>query len=826
MVSSHRHQPKALNLPVQNNSSPIFPSDAFSPIDASFNIPQNEIINSGSTSLSIILAEPVLFLRGLTIRESAERLPSLLRGTLVVRVTKPSKIKTISLTFKGTARTEWPEGIPPKKSEYFESKDVHSHTWPFFNAMFPMSDYSSGANMVRNYRGHHKNSLSLDARPSIPTSPVSPVRTEASSERPDYRRTHHRTFSSPTNSAESTRGVRALAGKLRRAASPSPVSTTREAFFSSLNLGPHRSFSRDEAVEVETQSKGYRTFDPGEYFYNFELAIPQSLPESLENTYGSVSYALVATIERPGAFRSKISGSQAVTFVRCPADNNIEINEPIAISKAWEDQLYYEIVISGKAFPIGTRMPISFKFTPLAKIELHRIRVYITENSEYFCRNKKVHRMDPTKRFLLEELVSEHGPSGNLLLELEGGDADTTDLDLEPLIPETFPKRKDNLHPFSTYENIKVHHWVKIVLRISRSDPDPKAEPGKKKHFEISIDSPIHLLDAKCTNTNVYLPAYVDPVSRRTSVTSVQPVPFTPFPASASTDSPQRPAQPISVLRGQANPPPPFDADESPPVLSRIPSQEPPNYESVVLNESSYVKRYASYHETEGDAVLEASQRSVNTRSVRHLRSSLSLRTSNTDISSSGSIQSIPSQDSSSFTSLGPSSTNHASSTSRQNVVESISSTEITEESCSTNATSSNPAIMRLQNNHEQSTTSVDIVDQSSLAETQPSANANTSSIETASNIDENNLETAGERASTNDVPPTSDDNPYLGTSSMDLTPLLAAPTLSRVVSDDGSIHVNTGRGPLDSSADIGLLLGSEFEDDQESLASTPSLWI
>lgn len=479
---------------------------------------------------------------------------------------------------------------------------------------------------------------------------VLPSRSRANSgasdlERPSFRKSHHhtRSQSSATSSLqlseqpqESTNAIKAFADRLRRAASPSPgppqisspphrvsssvslaskrsasvrpsYSPSRDPSSSSLvhNLVPRRSFSKDEPVEAETQQKGYRTFEPGEYYYNFELPIPQSLPESLECNFGSVKYYLDAAVDKPGTFRTKVSGSKLVPIIRAPSDNNLEISEPIAIAKSWEDQLYYEIVISGKAFPIGTRIPIAFKLTPLAKVQLHRIRVYMTENCEYYCKNKRVHRIEPTKRFLLEEIASKEGLSGNLLLELAPSgptpnafEGISVENEITPLIPTEFPLKKETLHPNSTYENIKVHHWIKIVLRISRKDPNPApgADPAKRKHYEISIDSPIHLLDPHCTNSNVYLPPYIDPVSRRPSAAAHH----RPFPAPADGPPSLTPMadRPIHFLRKPSVAPPPFDADEPPPPIpDDVPEEEeedPPTDGAPLISSASSVSSGSS----------------------------------------------------------------------------------------------------------------------------------------------------------------------------------------------------------------------------------------
>jgi hypothetical protein len=49
-----------------------------------------------------------------------------------------------------------------------------------------------------------------------------------------------------------------------------------------------------------------------------------------------------------------------------------------------------------------------------------------------------------------------------------------------------------------------------IVLRLSRSDT---SDPTKRRHFEISIDSPFHILSCRATQANTSLPAYSIPES-------------------------------------------------------------------------------------------------------------------------------------------------------------------------------------------------------------------------------------------------------------------------------------------------------------------------
>jgi arrestin-related trafficking adapter 3/6 len=233
-----------------------------------------------------------------------------------------------------------------------------------------------------------------------------------------------------------------------------------------------------------------------------------------------------------------------------------------------EDQLHYEILISGKAFPLNGIIPVAFKFTPLAKVRLHRIKVFLSENVEYYCRDKKVHRMEPMRKLQVFEKVaqkssSENAPTGSIVREpsflgtagsgigisgtrqspaaqnasrpttlsrmgrpgiprlatvkddltthsllgnLEGGDASGISTEFEIDIPlpgcqavrtpldirnKNSPLVPVKFHHGTIWSNIVVHHWIKIVLRISKAD---ETNRGKRRHFEISIDSPIHLL--------------------------------------------------------------------------------------------------------------------------------------------------------------------------------------------------------------------------------------------------------------------------------------------------------------------------------------------
>ena len=71
---------------------------------------EKPIASGNGVAVSIALAEPVLFLQGFDHSELADRTTTMLRGSLHLRITKPAKIKAITLKFRGRSETEWPEG--------------------------------------------------------------------------------------------------------------------------------------------------------------------------------------------------------------------------------------------------------------------------------------------------------------------------------------------------------------------------------------------------------------------------------------------------------------------------------------------------------------------------------------------------------------------------------------------------------------------------------------------------------------------------------------------------------------------------------------------
>lgn len=437
-------------------------------------LPDKPLVSLSSIEVYIIPTELNLFVQGFATQEYAERPPTLLRGCLFIRILKPTKLKSISLTFKGQERTDWPEGIPPKKNTFVEINDVVSHTWPFFQqeSLLP----NCGADIYRPSKTIEQDVSFLNLEDPA---------TRSHSPMPDTGNFF----------------TRNLSPMVKRATSPGL--STNDSFTDLTTVLT--------APDTDASKPGH--FATGDYVYNFEHPLHPSIAETTAVTFGSVNYHLEASIIRVGTFKLNITCRLPIDIVRIPSEDSQEENEPIVISREWEDQLLYDIVVGGKSIVLNSYLPLAFKFVPLwGKVSLHRIRVYLTENIEYYCNNRKVHRMEPTKKFLLLEHKALKGKS---LLSKSGGMIEITDEDEEVLprelefqlyVPQHLQGRiKQTLHPDTSFENIKVHHWIKMCLRISKTDPE---NPEKRKHYEILIDSPIHLLSPLAAHSNTLLPAY------------------------------------------------------------------------------------------------------------------------------------------------------------------------------------------------------------------------------------------------------------------------------------------------------------------------------
>ena len=297
--------------------------------------------------------------------------------------------------------------------------------------------------------------------------------------------------------------TRKIFSKTGFVSSPTPTTETEATHRSTQTTrGRSQSFSWNELPgnSQAPPQHNYRMFPEGDYLYSFEIPVDGLLPETIKRDLGFVRYDLEAIVERSGTFRPKVLGSMEIPVVRIPAEGSLEQVEPIAISSNWEDKLHYGIVISGKTFPLGSQIPIAMKLTPLAKVECHRIEVYITENIQYRTADKSKHRRHPAKKVLLFEKRAKSASTslypGSSMCTNAGGGIDwdyreaaqrgeetagrtrlnmlgPTEMEFNVQLPSCH-EMKDRyeaqcLHFDTTYENIQISHWI----NVSQLTPHP-----------------------------------------------------------------------------------------------------------------------------------------------------------------------------------------------------------------------------------------------------------------------------------------------------------------------------------------------------------------
>jgi arrestin-related trafficking adapter 3/6 len=371
--------------------------------------------------------------------------------------------------------------MPPDLNKYYDEERLRYQVLPFYNAAYANPDGGYGAQCSYSPRNDDSSSTA-------------------------FKLDHH--------SSPSTRPNR-----------PNTILSSKEIKRLSIGSVQSRSFQKSD-IDVSTtdQQRGYKMFPPRVYEYSFEIPLDYACPESAELPYGSVRWKLEALVERAGVLKANLHGSKEVLVVRAPDQNSLEQVEPIAISRRWEDQLYYEIVISGKSFAIGSKIPIAFKLTPLAKVQCHRIKVLLTENINYTCPDRRATRKEAQRKILLMERHAGKGPakefessevrviSGGELPEQERarvravaqrlreqaaereqrpvvplpppcdnilGDLDLgldflvsqTEIEMNVQLPTCAEMRRDKsklIHPNITWKNIQIYHWIKVIPKPTK----------------------------------------------------------------------------------------------------------------------------------------------------------------------------------------------------------------------------------------------------------------------------------------------------------------------------------------------------------------------
>ncbi|KAF7362264.1 Arrestin-C domain-containing protein [Mycena venus] len=291
--------------------------------------------------------------------------------------------------------------------------------------------------------------------------------------------------------------------------------------------------SSDDGKDKD-KSHSWKEFKKGTYTFPISFAIPPNSPPTMECPYGTVTWRLKANVHRPGTFASRLHAVRQVILIAAPMEDDTEETESIVVERHWEQQLQYLISISGRSFPIGGVVPVSFTMMPMAKIKIHRVSILLEEMIDYHSQMKRVARSDPVMRIQLLSVKHDDklrqpilplesndvdALKNSPLLALTGSDDDLSELASEWMGPGPYTFHKDLQLPSSCSvlhftnknkrSNMTVTHLLKCIIRVERGDDvhiDPKT--GKRKLFDIVVQTPVHILSCRCNPQWMSLPQY------------------------------------------------------------------------------------------------------------------------------------------------------------------------------------------------------------------------------------------------------------------------------------------------------------------------------
>ncbi|WWC73545.1 uncharacterized protein I206_107517 [Kwoniella pini CBS 10737] len=313
-----------------------------------------------------------------------------------------------------------------------------------------------------------------------------------------------------------------------------------------LGLGEHDDNNHGHGEDVHN----WKEFRKGTYNYPISFPIPVTAPPTIHAEFGTVSYKLKASVIRVGALTPNLTEDMEITMIAQPQEDDMEETENVIVERQWEEQMRYQITLGGKAFPIAGTVPISIRLMPLLKCKIHRLTVALEEKTDYYAQERKVARHETPKRFVLlfikqpdhkeriEPLLpiisddpnaAEQSPVAEMARQavINNPNPDVFDLERDPndsmyaqLMEPTGPWHLEKeLHvpdctskiKFTTKHdqtNITVGHWLKVTIRVERGDDEALDSKGRRKQFDIIIETPIKILDCRVNSQWNSLPTY------------------------------------------------------------------------------------------------------------------------------------------------------------------------------------------------------------------------------------------------------------------------------------------------------------------------------
>ncbi|KAF9578277.1 hypothetical protein BGW38_006017, partial [Lunasporangiospora selenospora] len=186
------------------------------------------------------------------------------------------------------------------------------------------------------------------------------------------------------------------------------------------------------------------------YTYDFQLALPVNLPNSLNMSTGKVEYSFVAGGKRTG-MHLDLHRERVVEIYQSLPPAHPHCIYPLQISANFENALNYVIQIPRKAFQHGSPIPVTIKMTPLPGVTTRwNVKEMNMKVKEYFCFISPGKGMKHEKRTLVD------AKQGSGSWPVQAGPVERT---LSVSIPANAMTTVDT-------ELVKCHHKLKLMFSI------------------------------------------------------------------------------------------------------------------------------------------------------------------------------------------------------------------------------------------------------------------------------------------------------------------------------------------------------------------------
>lgn len=199
---------------------------------------------------------------------------------------------------------------------------------------------------------------------------------------------------------------------------------------------PNSSFVKNKSISIFTQSRSWQYkqndkvldtdyFTKGSFAYPFQFLIPNNIPETMSNVFGSTIYSLTVTVTPVSNSLTKlnqikISNPLPIQVVQCDTDSPNEsttASDALSLGK-WRNLLYYRFTVSNRQVAIGGYLKFYIKILPINYLgyKLNSIKIFLDQITEYHVsdlfnnnESKSYHsNLAYTERILLEEIEFEN----------------------------------------------------------------------------------------------------------------------------------------------------------------------------------------------------------------------------------------------------------------------------------------------------------------------------------------------------------------------------------------------------------------------------------